>query len=211
MGNRFIDLPTLMRLPQLIKLHESVGLSTSSQQLMYSTASAEWIKLHCMKLLATSSRMAYLSAHNCLYHCRKHIPPCRHVSLRVPDYRQHIPLHLAGYRFTLQDYLSYERQCAAILNQPHGRTALLMGGIVWRRARDILSFDGVLTGPSSSVRDFGKGSCLQSLGEQDHTCYWDDALDQEELDIICGLYHCETGLIILSSHMQSPTNSIYCR
>lgn len=166
--------------------------------------------LHCVRKMdqATLHEVARYLVENGIAFCTLLPLPSREAfavpppHLRAPDYTQHIPVRLKGYRFTLCDYSSYQRQREAILNQPHGRAALLLGGIIGRLARDILSLDGALEGPSSSVKYFGKGSCMQPPGEQDPTFYWNDALDQEELDIICGLHICHTGKIDMTSSLQ---------
>ncbi|KAJ7234858.1 hypothetical protein C8J57DRAFT_1379906 [Mycena rebaudengoi] len=70
-----------------------------------------------------------------------------------------IPIRSVGYRYKVSDYVAYE--------------TLLMGGIVWRIAVDVLGLDHVLAGPSSSDR-------------------WDDMLSPVEADMICGLHAQDT-------------------
>jgi hypothetical protein len=60
-----------------------------------------------------------------------------------------IPYRLPGYVFTKRDYDAYLSQCAVILNGPGGRAALMRGGIIWRIAKQMTSFEVVLIGPSS--------------------------------------------------------------
>ena len=42
-------------------------------------------------------------------------------------------------------------RCQAALSLPHGRADLLQGGVVGRIAKEYLSIDGVLAGPSLEV------------------------------------------------------------
>lgn len=66
---------------------------------------------------------------------------------------------------------------------------------MWRLACATLSFDAVLNGPSPMVHTYGKGSRYDLSGYSDDpsSYYWDDALDEGELDVICGLHFVETG------------------
>ena len=50
-------------------------------------------------------------------------------------------------------------------------------------------------GPSMVVVKHGIGSCFTHDGID----YWDDGLDDEQLDLLCGLYICDTGVSICSS------------
>lgn len=112
------------------------------------------------------------------------VPP----AFRHPDYQQFIFVRLGLIEhtlFTWADYLCYERRRISILNKPHCRAALLMGGIIWRLAYDHLSVDSALSGPSNNVLVYGQGSRIEE--------YWDDGMTADELDIICGLYICHTG------------------
>jgi hypothetical protein len=49
------------------------------------------------------------------------------------------------------DYAEYEVIRDALLKEPRGRSALMVGGIVWRLAKEILDINAVLSGPSSQV------------------------------------------------------------
>jgi hypothetical protein len=113
--------------------------------------------------------------------------------LRTPDSKFTFPIRLRGYSFTYDDYMASRRLATSILNLPHGRAALLMGGIIWRLAIEILSIEDVLKGPSSSVSLHGIGRCLPSDGI-DH---WDDMLSVDQLDLICGLNLVENGMFFL--------------
>ena len=103
-----------------------------------------------------------------------------------------VPIRLPGYKFTQDDYYAYEQQRAALLSDPHvARSALLHGGIVWRLAVATLSFDDVLEGPTTAATLQRRGIIVTS---DDSTDLCDDGLSQLELDIICGLHHCYTGM-----------------
>jgi hypothetical protein len=85
------------------------------------------------------------------------------------------------YIFDLQDYYQYEHTVRAVLRSPRSRAAFLVGGIVARRARDLLSADLVFDGPSQEVTKYQIGARLNASGT------WDDTITKEELDGICGL------------------------
>ena len=105
-----------------------------------------------------------------------------------------LPIRLSGYEFTTKDYDAYQRQCTAILRQPRGRAALLKGGIVWRLAVEILSFDETLQGPSPAVTSDENRFSVRT-GREDILV--DDELTQLELNMICGAYECYTGMSLL--------------
>jgi hypothetical protein len=104
-----------------------------------------------------------------------------------------VPVRLPGYEFTLDDFFAYEQQRAALLSDPRvARSALLRGGIVWRLAVATLSFDDVLEGPTTAATIQRRGIVVKTSDDSIDLC--DDGLSQLELDIICGLHHCYTGL-----------------
>ena len=109
-----------------------------------------------------------------------------------------VPVRLPGYEFTQDDYFAYEQERAALLRDPRiARAALLRGGIVWRLAVATLSFDDVLDGPTTAATLRRQGVVLKTSDASVDLC--DDGLSKLELDIICGLYHCLTGLFFLLS------------
>ena len=61
-------------------------------------------------------------------------------------------------------------------------------------ASQYLDKNVVFDGPSIAVVKHGIGSCFTHDGID----YWDDGLDDEQLDLLCGLYTCDTGLSICS-------------
>ncbi|KAJ6619593.1 hypothetical protein B0H10DRAFT_1793178 [Mycena sp. CBHHK59/15] len=77
-----------------------------------------------------------------------------------------------------RDYETYVAIQNQFLNTPCGHAALLYSGIVGRLAREAISNDEVIKGPSDDAPI--TGICLHN------TAYWDDKLTEEELDLICG-------------------------
>src|SRR5882757_4468617 len=58
---------------------------------------------------------------------------------------------VVGHKFTEADFEVSMRACQSVLTSPQGRAALLRGGIVGRIAKEYLSNDSVLDGPSVEV------------------------------------------------------------
>lgn len=101
----------------------------------------------------------------------------------------------AGYKPDAVDYADYERSRDALLREPHGRAALLAGGILWRLAFDTLGITPALDGPSSNALSFGSRLRTRVLGTT-----FDDALTQEEEGLICGeykIYTCEFDYLMV--------------
>lgn len=97
------------------------------------------------------------------------------------------------------DYCQYERKLKELVKEPRvARAALLMGGMVWRLVMEVLGSSSaealVIGGPSDSAYYFGNGLKLEPSGATPwDDRLWDDALTNEELNLICGLYHIYTG------------------
>ena len=72
---------------------------------------------------------------------------------------------------------------------------------MWRLAVATLSFDDVLEGPTTIATLQRRGTIIKTSDDSVDLC--DDGLSQLELDIICGLHHCYTGLFVL------PFSSIF--
>lgn len=86
------------------------------------------------------------------------------------------------------------QQRANILATPQGRAALLYGGIVARLAREHFDNDVAALGPSSAVTTLNIGYVVTTL---DGDLYIDDVLTKNEINIICGLHRCLTGVFLL--------------
>ena len=100
-----------------------------------------------------------------------------------------VPFRSAGYTFTQKDYAVYEQQRAALLATSRARAFLLRGGIAWRLARDTLSLEDALNGPSSPLDVYQSGYYVQRDDE-----YWgDNDISAAELNLLSGLYICFTG------------------
>ena len=101
-----------------------------------------------------------------------------------------VPIQICGYTFTRRDYDAYVRERSQLLNSSRGRAALLCGGIVRRLTMETMSIDYALQGPSISASVEG---CGLFVAAGDKTLC-DDELSQDELDILCGVYYCETSM-----------------
>ncbi|KAJ6569677.1 hypothetical protein B0H19DRAFT_704037 [Mycena capillaripes] len=96
-----------------------------------------------------------------------------------------------NYKPDLSDYTAYITIRCRFLRSPRGRAALLYGGLISRLALATeTSWNAVLRGPIASDSLFASGICLWD----GHTtsAYWDDCLTENELDLICGVYHMAT-------------------
>ena len=71
------------------------------------------------------------------------------------------------------------------------RAALLRGGIVGHLAREHLAIESACLGPLSTVTVHYIGfNIIDGIGKK----YWDDELANDEIDVICGLHCCYTGM-----------------
>jgi hypothetical protein len=114
-----------------------------------------------------------------------------HLKLSLSDIVTIVPIRLSDYVFKPSDYEVYVHQRAMILSSPRGRTALLRGGIVGRLAREHMSIDSACLGPSPSVTIHRIGF---NITDKRGVKYWDDDLTENEINVICGLHHCYTGM-----------------
>ena len=68
----------------------------------------------------------------------------------------------------------------------------MAGGIIARLACEVADVQDVLDGPSPTANEGGDQSFR--LWEEGYPCpFWDDQLNQEEIDLICGTYEIPTG------------------
>lgn len=116
--------------------------------------------------------------------------PHSSVTSSIRPFRAVIPIRVRDYCFEVSDYHSYVRERARILSSPRGRAALLEGGIIGRIAKEHLGHDCAALGPSSAVTVHRQGF---SFTDAAGITYWDDRLTDDEIHLICGLYHCYTG------------------
>ncbi|TFK58803.1 hypothetical protein BDN72DRAFT_781567 [Pluteus cervinus] len=95
-----------------------------------------------------------------------------------------------AYTFTVDDYHAYHSRLVSFLTTSRGRAALLEGGIVWRIAKDIVSFSDALQGPCDPM-DSGRSLIYDHPSIPDAR-YFDDRLSLAEIDLICGVYECRS-------------------
>ncbi|KAJ6601700.1 hypothetical protein DFH09DRAFT_900336, partial [Mycena vulgaris] len=97
----------------------------------------------------------------------------------------------AGYKPTLVDFGVYVQRRDTFLRSSRGRAALFYGGIVGRLARLVLSdFEDIAClDPSEDI--LKAGVCVSS--EDEEGALWHEALTEDEIDLICGVYTVETG------------------
>ena len=99
---------------------------------------------------------------------------------------------------TVHDYAVYERRAHDLLNERRGRAAILRGGIVWRLAIHILGADAISraqAGPSSDIYTHG-----EAFHPVKDAPYYDDALDEREYNLICGMYTTTNRKYLSKSH-----------
>jgi hypothetical protein len=88
--------------------------------------------------------------------------------------------------FDVATYVAYEKAKKNVLSSGVGRVALMRGGIVWRLAKGLVK-----------IKDVTKGLTFTestNLGELDDCQLVADGLPQADEDIICGVYHIQTGI-----------------
>ncbi|KAJ7300675.1 hypothetical protein DFH08DRAFT_725106 [Mycena albidolilacea] len=118
----------------------------------------------------------------------------RHQQIRVgppPRRQMYSGLGFRSQRYApdAHDYQSYVAIREQFLRSPRGRCAKSYGGIVGRLACTLISDAEVLRGPTDEVTV--DGLCMWD-GHSEYA-YWDDYLTDQEIDLICGVYHISTG------------------
>jgi hypothetical protein len=117
-------------------------------------------------------------------------PPTRILPLRPVSRYNGLGYRPPKYTPDKVDYAAYESIRDQFLTSARGRAAMLMGGIVARLAREVVTYENVSYGPSDDV--VGNGLCLWD-GHQSSPAYWDDRLTEDEVNVICGVYKVDTG------------------
>ena len=118
-------------------------------------------------------------------------PPPMHVHPSLT-----LGYHSQDYKPGLPEYHYYEHVRKQFCNLPHGRAALLRGGIIWRlalesigtSAAEVLAFNG----PSQEVHQRG----IPVQDPDTSVTIWDDNLTEAEMDLICGVYTVHTGVYL---------------
>ena len=106
-------------------------------------------------------------------------------------YYSHWGVRPLGYQFTHDDYRAYEYRLRCTLPTAKWRAALLHGGVVWRIALEMLAEDPkalIHEGPDRLMAHLGK--CFRPPRGDD---WYDDSLETEDLDLICGVYRLYSG------------------
>jgi hypothetical protein len=111
--------------------------------------------------------------------------------MNLIDGREPPSFRYSTHLFTPKDFDASMLRCQSVLSQPQGRAALLKGGIIWRIAKQFLSTDGVLDGPSIEVTSHRVG--YSHISGTSKVQYCDDDLTENEIDIICGTYSLYTS------------------
>ncbi|KAF8171295.1 hypothetical protein BJ912DRAFT_932899 [Pholiota molesta] len=83
--------------------------------------------------------------------------------------------------FDVSDFEEAMLQCKSLLSSPRGRAAILMGGIVGRIAKEYISVDAVLHGPSIEITTHRVGYFGPSAGGDRRYC--DDELTEHEIAV----------------------------
>ena len=103
---------------------------------------------------------------------------------------------LINHKFTVADFEVAKLACQSVLTLPQGWATLLRGGIIGQIAKEFLSIDGVLDGPSVEVTAHQVGYIAPSGNDNNNTRFCDDQLTDNEIAIICGTYLLYTGEFI---------------
>ncbi|KAJ7666076.1 hypothetical protein DFH06DRAFT_984622 [Mycena polygramma] len=111
------------------------------------------------------------------------------LCLEAPTYRKPIrrrerATRYVGHQPTALDYADYETRRNTFFRSPRGRAALFAGGIIGRLARRNVPENIACLRPPDEVFESG----VRLWGGQGQTAYWDDALTEDEIDLICGVY-----------------------
>jgi len=101
------------------------------------------------------------------------------------------PFRLKNYSFTADDHRVYDRQRQRLFSQRHARAACLLGGVLWRLGKDVLNDQDILVGPSETVTVYGDG--VFYIDDSTNELWCDDAVSDDELNLLCGLHCVRTG------------------
>jgi hypothetical protein len=114
---------------------------------------------------------------------------------------------LITHTFTKDDFDVAMLACQSVLTSPQGRAAILRGGIIGRIAKEYLSIDGVLEGPSVEITAHRMGYIAPSGNDKTRFC--DDELTDNEIATICGTYSLYTGEFLLFICFFFPSNLFF--
>jgi hypothetical protein len=197
-----------------IELKDMVGNTAKKLYFIYATKATKGIDW----LLAVDSPV---TAIQCLRSCRDITEAVRYLMGQGIPFNTLNPCHTfsppltgpppppislgvrpIGYQPDAADYAAYEAARDHFLRSSRARAAILKGGIVWRLAMEFIGPGCVLTGPSDVASSEG-----QIFHFTDDTIFCEDILNDDELDLICGVYRVYTGRY-LSGFSGSCINSM---
>jgi hypothetical protein len=131
--------------------------------------------------------LAYISA-EIMPEGRANLSGVRHKGFKA-DITTGLGFRPLNYEFDKHDYNAYTtRRDLRLLHTPRGRVALQYGGIMARLARSEVPNEDFFCGFSAEIYDVG--DCLWDGTSQ--YAYWHDVLSDNEIDLLCGVYHLET-------------------
>ncbi|KAJ7153189.1 hypothetical protein C8R43DRAFT_885795 [Mycena crocata] len=107
----------------------------------------------------------------------------------LPDRATGLGFRRVGYKPTRIDHSIYEMYRESFFRSPRGRAALFFGGIVGRLALITVEERVASSGPSEEVFLTG----VRLWDGKSSAAYWDDALTERDIDLICGVYEVATG------------------
>ena len=106
-----------------------------------------------------------------------------------PDVDIYLPQRPSWYCFTKADYEAYLNCWSWILQHPCIWAAILHGGYLWQLTIRSVSMNELLKGP------LGGGSLL-AINNDEYPLLLDDKLTSNEMDWLCGMYVCTTGMFL---------------
>ncbi|KAL0579953.1 aprataxin-like protein [Marasmius crinis-equi] len=115
--------------------------------------------------------------------------PSREDEPHPTDTRPTLGYRPRSYTPDLNDFDAYESARNNFLGSAKGRAAVLAGGLVGRIAREVIPEENVIYGPDpASVAE--TGTCIFTANGSG---YWDHVLNEEEIQLICGVYFVPRG------------------
>jgi hypothetical protein len=124
------------------------------------------------------------------------LQPLPHLSVKsnISTVHSLILIHVKDYEFNLHNYHAYIQEWARIFSSPQRHAALLEGGLIGRIAKEHLGYHSAALRPSSAVTNHHQGF---SVTDTAGITYWDDRLTDDEIHLICRMYHCYTGTYLI--------------
>lgn len=141
--------------------------------------------------------------------------PLMPPSISCPDVELYLPQRPFGYQFTKADYEAYLNCRSRILRRPRMRAAILRGGYMWRLTIGSVSVDELLEGPVGGGSLLAIDGSLLATDNNEYPVLLDDKLTHNEMDWLCGMYICATGMFLsiitsFSNHYIKSRNRQSC-